>query len=125
LTQWTDWVKPGGFLLLTVPAFSSLWGINDELSHHYRRYRRRDILKLLCSLPLEIERLSYMNSLLFLPVWFSRNIKDRFQQTFSAFDLPSPWLNHVLKALFAWEKHWLPHRPLPWGTSLVTVFRKP
>ena len=33
-------VRPGGFLVVFVPAFQILWGYNDEYSHHRRRYRQ-------------------------------------------------------------------------------------
>ena len=33
-------LRPGGTALFTVPAFQSLWGLQDEVSHHKRRYRR-------------------------------------------------------------------------------------
>ena len=39
-------VAPGGFLLVTVPAFPSLWGRQDTVSHHRRRYTRRTLGKL-------------------------------------------------------------------------------
>ena len=32
-------LRPGGLFIATVPAFPSLWGAQDELSHHHRRYR--------------------------------------------------------------------------------------
>ena len=36
--------RPGGRLLVTVPAYPSLWSTHDEVNHHYRRYRRRSLL---------------------------------------------------------------------------------
>jgi ubiquinone/menaquinone biosynthesis C-methylase UbiE len=32
-------LKPGGAVLITVPAFRALWGLQDERSHHKQRYR--------------------------------------------------------------------------------------
>ena len=32
--------KPGGWLLVTVPAYQALWSQHDEANHHYRRYAR-------------------------------------------------------------------------------------
>jgi ubiquinone/menaquinone biosynthesis C-methylase UbiE len=40
-------LKPGGYLLLTVPAFHLLWGLQDDVSHHKRRYRLHKLLKML------------------------------------------------------------------------------
>ena len=33
--------RPGGLLLVTVPAYQALWSLHDEANHHYRRYSRR------------------------------------------------------------------------------------
>ncbi len=38
-----DRVKPGGWLLLTVPAHQSRWGANDDFCGHIRRYERTDL----------------------------------------------------------------------------------
>ena len=46
LKQWGECLKPNGILLLAVPAHQNLWGKNDELSGHYRRYERSDLIRL-------------------------------------------------------------------------------
>ena len=33
--------RPGGWLLVTVPAYQALWSQHDEANHHFRRYSRR------------------------------------------------------------------------------------
>jgi len=38
-------LKPGRHLLLTVPAFPLLWGLEDEVSHHKRRYRLPELIE--------------------------------------------------------------------------------
>ena len=47
LRQWHSWLKPGGHLLLSVPAHSSHWSATDEWAGHFRRYERHELLKLL------------------------------------------------------------------------------
>ena len=32
--------RPGGWLLVTVPAYQALWSLHDEANHHFRRYSR-------------------------------------------------------------------------------------
>lgn len=46
LHQWHAWLKPGGTLLLSVPARMKLWTAGDEWAGHFRRYER-DALKAL------------------------------------------------------------------------------
>ena len=41
--QLFELVRPGGFLYLTVPAFSCLWSMSDVDAMHYRRYSRRSL----------------------------------------------------------------------------------
>ena len=36
-------LRPGGWFIATVPAFDELWTAHDEVNHHYRRYRLREI----------------------------------------------------------------------------------
>lgn len=129
LTQWKSWLNERGTLLLTVPAFSSLWGINDELSHHYRRYDRNTLTKALEAVNFKIDKMSYVNALMFGPVWVSRNIKDRVDRVLSRGKEVSPWdfgmppgpINAVLEKSFSWETTVLPEHDLPFGTSLVCV----
>ena len=39
-------IAPQGVLLLTVPAFQALWTSHDEINHHYVRYTRRELTRL-------------------------------------------------------------------------------
>ncbi len=43
LEQWRELVRPGGSLVLSVPAHPRLYGPWDELAGHYRRYRRAEL----------------------------------------------------------------------------------
>jgi SAM-dependent methyltransferase len=56
LAQWCEWLRPGGKLLLSVPAHSHRWGPGDVWAGHYRRYDRALLLELLSSQALQIER---------------------------------------------------------------------
>src|SRR5262245_32628263 len=67
-------LRPGGALLITVPAFEALWGRQDDVSHHLRRYRLRQLTDVLASTGLVVERNYYFNYLLFIPIWLARQI---------------------------------------------------
>lgn len=58
LARWLRWLRPGGILLLSVPAHSHRWGPGDEWAGHYRRYDRKALLELLALTGL---RVSYVN----------------------------------------------------------------
>lgn len=55
LRQWISWIKPGGNLLLTVPAHPSRWSMGDVWAGHYRRYARKQLLDLMRDQGLQIE----------------------------------------------------------------------
>jgi len=40
MRQWAKWLRPGGTMLLSVPAHPKLWNARDIKSGHFRRYRR-------------------------------------------------------------------------------------
>ena len=43
LSSWVRWVRPGGFVLLSVPAKRSRYGEWDRAVGHYRRYDKGDL----------------------------------------------------------------------------------
>jgi SAM-dependent methyltransferase len=61
-------LKPGGLLLLTVPAHPWMWSTHDLALHHCRRYRKRDLEMTVERAGFEKLRLGYFNSLLFPPI---------------------------------------------------------
>lgn len=58
--------KVGGTLVVTVPSFMSLWGIHDEINHHFKRYRLSELLFLFRQKS-KIKYGSYFNFWLFFP----------------------------------------------------------
>ncbi len=46
-------IRPGGFLVLTVPAHMDKWGANDDFSGHLRRYERGELQQKLAQAGLE------------------------------------------------------------------------
>ncbi|MDR3124501.1 MAG: class I SAM-dependent methyltransferase [Endomicrobium sp.] len=59
-------LKPGGTILITVPAYQFLFSAHDVKSQHYRRYDRKQLLKLLQRDDLKIEKIHYFYTSLFL-----------------------------------------------------------
>lgn len=58
-------LKPGGIVLVTVPAFEFLWSGEDYVSNHLRRYRKSGLARVFRAAGLEVEKLSYFNTFLF------------------------------------------------------------
>lgn len=121
-------VKPGGFVVIMVPAFMFLWGVQDEVAHHYRRYTMGGLLKKMRSATsLPVVRKSYFNTFLFPPIAAVRLVCRLFgiRGRESDFDLNSPFVNRILAAVFNTERALLRHVRYPFGVSILAVFRKP
>src|SRR5262249_44151658 len=57
-------LRPGGLLILNLPAYDRLRGAHDEAIHTARRYCRRRVVCLLSAAGLKPVRVAYWNSLL-------------------------------------------------------------
>jgi SAM-dependent methyltransferase len=119
--------KPGGHLLLTVPAYAMLWSRHDEINHHFRRYNRPMLRDAFAQADWKLERLTAFNTLLFPPAAVVRLLQRRRPPAVyrADLDLGPAWLNAVLERPLAWEAQWLTHgRSLPFGLSLLAVVTK-
>jgi SAM-dependent methyltransferase len=120
-------LKPGGLLLVTVPALPSLWGGQDVVSCHRRRYTKRTLRDAFARAQLPRPRVTYFNTLLFPAVALTRWVR-RAQglgnRSRTDFDDNHPGLvNDVLAALFALERHLVRRVPMPLGVSLLATVR--
>jgi len=120
----------GGLVIITVPAYQSLWSEHDEALDHIRRYRAGAVRKLLRDADLGTLRLSYCITALLPPIFAFR----RAQRLLGRADGTRPktalrplreWPNRLLIGLLALETSWLLRLPLPFGVSVVAVARKP
>lgn len=118
-------LKPGGTLVLSVPAHRWLWGPHDVALMHYRRYRAAEVAAKLAAAGFQVERVTYSVFLLFPAVVLLR-LFDRFRRGPTRVSLPDvgPILNRLLLKIMALENRWLTKRSLPWGSSVIAVARK-
>jgi 2-polyprenyl-3-methyl-5-hydroxy-6-metoxy-1,4-benzoquinol methylase len=119
-------LKPGGVLLVTVPAFAFLWSGHDELAHHHRRYRRGELVRKFVSAGLTPTKTSYYNFFLFPAIAVIRLLKSvlRITNAESDFGATPRFLNTPLALLFGSERFLLRFVSLPFGVSLVAVAKK-
>lgn len=117
-------LRPGGALVLTVPADPKLWSPHDVALHHFRRYRRRELRAKVEAAGFEVERLSFALAGLYPGVFAVRRLRmKRKRPATDLRPLPAP-LNALLKRLALWENAWLARHNLPFGVSLVGRARK-
>lgn len=119
-------LRPGGLLVLSVPAFRSLWGPHDVALMHFRRYTRSEVEVRLKEAGFEIEKLTYSVFLLFPAVVLVRIFEKRRKGPPKATLAPVPgWTNRFLIGLQRFEAWLIDRANLPWGSSVVAVARRP
>jgi SAM-dependent methyltransferase len=119
-------LKPGAPAIIFVPAFQALWGPNDVQSGHQRRYRLEQLRAAITTAGLRVERISYANIAMFLPIWLGRQLLNLLRRDEQAENrINHPLVNKLLTRLFAGEADWLRRHTLPFGVSLICVARKP
>jgi len=115
-------LRPGGRALLFVPAFMWLWGVQDDVSHHRRRYALRQLRGVVRGAGFEIERASYANLTFFAPILLVRSLmRATGVRAASENNINVPALNGVLGRMLGAERHWLRRANLPFGVSAVCV----
>lgn len=124
-------LRPGGTVVITVPAFEVLWGDHDDIYGHFRRYRVSQVAALMTAAGFEVVKLSYFQPLYFLPLLAFRRWKklrrgnnDRPIEQRDDFVAIPPLMNRVLTRLLAAEKYVLRRFAFPFGVTLVCVGRK-
>lgn len=70
-----DKLRPGGFVLLTVPAKQYLWSYEDDVAGHFRRYDRESIRVTLQKSGYEDIQSHYFFEYLVLPILFLRKLR--------------------------------------------------
>lgn len=130
-------LKPGGFLAITVPAFTWLWSDNDTINGHQRRYAPRELGAKLQVAGLDVRKLT-CNNFALLPMAaaliFARRLRgqrltlatpatddDAYQVEMQS--VPAV-LNTVLTSVGLAEAWVLCRASFPMGTGIIAVARK-
>jgi len=118
-------LRPGGRVLLFVPAFMFLWGLQDDVSNHRRRYRLPELQRVLERAGFEIERTTYANITFFLPILFVRQLmRVTGIKTESENNINVSAFNGLLGKILGAESWLLKYMDIPFGVSGLCVARK-
>jgi SAM-dependent methyltransferase len=122
LREITRVLKRGGRALITVPAFRSLWGLQDEISQHKRRYRAREVLALVRGAGLQVLERFYFNYVLFVPIFLARQAMRLWRPRIASENqVNSPFVNRALGAIFRFDVRTAPRLRPPFGVSYLVL----
>ena len=118
-------LRRDGRVLLFVPAFMFLWGVQDDVSHHRRRYTADEIAERIREAGLTVERITYANLMFFLPILIGRSfMRLTGIKPSSENNINIGMLNGFLGGLLGSEGWWLQRLSFPFGVSIVCVARR-
>ena len=125
-------LTPSGKLFLTVPAYRSLWSLEDDHAGHFRRYTLDTLSHRLRRAGFEIDYQSYLFWFLPAPVFFLRTLpsllcrrgSSNLTQTRKEHERPSGWKGRILDRILEWELNMIRHqRRVPFGGSCLVAAR--
>jgi len=117
-------LKPQGYMVIMVPAFQCLWGLQDEVSYHKRRYKLEQIQSL-SKENLKCERIFYFNYLLFMPIWLARKIINIFNIPLeSESQINNRLINYLLTFIFTLDIITAPLLKPSFGVSIFALAKK-
>jgi 2-polyprenyl-3-methyl-5-hydroxy-6-metoxy-1,4-benzoquinol methylase len=123
--------KPGGHIVVTVPAFMSLWSEHDVINHHFRRYEETEMEQLFSKQPVTKIFTSYFNARLYPLIATVRRLsglkpkKDKTELR-SDFEKFNPGLvNNFFYNIMAGEARYLQQQnSYKKGVSILAHYRK-
>ena len=118
-------LRPNGRMLLFVPAFMFLWGVQDDVSHHRRRYTLSELKQKLQQAGMNVERASYANISFFGPILVGRLfMRASGLRPASENNINIGTLNGLFGKILGAESWWLNRLSFPFGVSIICVARR-
>ena len=118
-------LRRDGRVLLFVPAFMFLWGVQDDVSNHRRRYTLPSLLKAVEEAGFAVEWASYANISFFLPVLAVRSVMRWLGlRAATEYGINISLMNGPFSSLFAAERFVFKRGRIPFGVSAVCIARR-
>lgn len=126
-------LTPDGRIMLTVPAFQSLWSENDVQLGHFRRYTLTQLSDLLAKAGFRVTYATYFFSLVWAPMWLARVLPEKFGikkdntpgKKRNEHMAGRPTTARLLRRLLSWEVKAIRNKTkIPLGTSCLIVAQK-
>jgi hypothetical protein len=116
LTSYTKQAPSGAIVMISVPAFKSLWSPHDVFVDHFRRYRLKEVEKLVSQADLELLESRYLFGVIFPVAWLVRKLKRNAPPSSDLASVPT-LLNALLRFVLKLE-----HRTLINKVAGVSTF---
>ena len=127
-------LRPGGRLLVSVPAYNWAWSDHDTVNGHYRRYTRPRLVAAVERTGLRVDRATYAFAAVF-PFFATERLVRRAKTRLVAGPtgpedvVPIPEtpaiVDRTLARLSRLDQRWLARRDLPFGSSVVLAATRP
>jgi SAM-dependent methyltransferase len=118
-------LKPGGYAVVTVPAYQWLYGPHDRAHQHFRRYTAHELVRKARGAGFTACKSGYFNAVLFPLIALHRMAKRATTEDRSHHAaLPGRLVNRLLYATFSLEKYIVPLASFPFGTSVLAVLAR-
>ncbi len=118
-------LRPGGWFIATVPAFDELWTSHDDVNHHYRRYRLRDLEALVRGSGLTIVESRYFFVWVAIAKWLVACKERVIRPVVTPPEVPAAPVNAIALSLTRLEQRVLGERHPAFGSSAIVVARAP
>ncbi len=115
-------LRPGGLLVINVPAFRVLHSAHDVAVMTARRFRKSELRDLLLDQNFFIRRLTYWTTLLFPLAVLARTFGG--SKMGRDFESTRSWSQRFLETIMSFELKILPRISFPFGVALFAVARK-
>ncbi len=122
-------LRPGGLVIISVPAYKFLWSYWDEVLGHKRRYTVPMLHKVVAAAGFKVHKTSYSNAIILLPsvlvrIFKSRKYEGAVSESSTDF-MPVPgWVNKLLIMYYKIESNLLRTITIPAGLSVICVGEK-
>jgi len=113
-----------GTILITVPAFMTLWTNHDVLNHHFTRYTKGGLRQLTASAGLRIIEARYFFYWLYVAKFIVHTFEHAFHPEAKLPHVPSAWINRSLYMISRAEQKTFGKLPIPIGSSLMAVVER-
>jgi 2-polyprenyl-3-methyl-5-hydroxy-6-metoxy-1,4-benzoquinol methylase len=134
LNNINKYLKDGGYIYITVPAFNVLWSNEDTDAGHFKRYSITELNKLLKKCGFSIIQSTYIFSILPLPVFLFRSLPSKLGLNKKSNELQKHQkehkqkkgiLNNIMLRIWKWELSRVNrNKNIPIGGSCFVIGKK-